>query len=183
MENKSCLSGCLDVKAFTLIELLVVVLIIGILAAVALPQYQKAVEKSKLSEANQIAGSLKQAVDLYILANGIPSSAIELVGRASGGTTDLLDIDIETSLDCSRTGDLCYSKNFAYDVFCKSTYAPRSCIIRAWRIINPQDTENESPYRIDWARDDTSGVWGATCYFYSSRSTDIQQQVCRSIKQ
>ena len=66
-------------KAFTLIELLVVVLIIGILAAVALPQYQKAVEKSRAAQAFTLLKSVGQAAVSFRLANGgFPESFDEL---------------------------------------------------------------------------------------------------------
>ncbi len=65
-------------RAFTLIELLVVVLIIGILAAGAVPQYQKAVEKSRIAEYEVNLKALVQADRVCSLAKGEKCALEEL---------------------------------------------------------------------------------------------------------
>ena len=64
-------------NGFTLIELLVVVLIIGILAAIALPQYKKAVEKTKISAMLPTVKSLAEANELYYMENNSYTTNVE----------------------------------------------------------------------------------------------------------
>ena len=65
---------CRSMRGFTLIELLVVVLIIAILAAIALPQYQVAVEKSRAAEGMTYLDGLGKAEIMNQLARNTYTS-------------------------------------------------------------------------------------------------------------
>lgn len=58
-------------KGFTLIELLVVVLIIGILASIAIPQYFKIVEKTRVAEAQNMFTSIRSGQERASARNGV----------------------------------------------------------------------------------------------------------------
>lgn len=89
-------------KGFTLIELLVVVLIIGILSAVVLPQYQKAVEKSRAMQAVIVVRSVRDAQEVYYMANGFYAPTLDLLDMEPPDNTVLKNFQWDSGFNQGR---------------------------------------------------------------------------------
>ena len=161
-------------KAFTLIELLVVVLIIGILAAIALPQYQKAVEKSRIAEAFTNMATIKRAMDIYIMEKGWPSSGSVFV--------DLQDILEATGTELSggewqgEDGPFPHynTKNFSYFGGCTRIV----CELQAIREREGEGYYTLAEFLYSGQGEHEAGWTAVQCV---TQDTDFGRSICKSL--
>ena len=122
--NKRCFKG-----GFTLTELLVVVLIIGVLASVAVPQYQKAVAKSRFSALMMPVKALHDAQENFFLTNGVYSSSLDMLDVTDEDDVNASLSDTEgytyvlASMNSPKNNYVAYqthSENFAGDTHCEA---------------------------------------------------------------
>ncbi len=153
---------------FTLIELLVVVLIIGILASVALPQYQKAVWKSRFTEVLTTANALEKAVQLYNL---------DYDGSQNGEYLHPEDLDIDVLSQMTPlqnvVGAYC-AKHACYTVPCEASV----CRWQGWVF---EKSPNLNIATIGWYLN--SAGWHRYCYYSVEESeTDLGKMFCESLR-
>ena len=102
-------------KGFTLIEMLVVVLIIGILAGIALPQYRIATLKAKYARAKQTANDIRRAYELYYTVhNEFPTkfSDLEFANKFDESNAMETENDYRCVMNVAYNEFYCTAKDF-----------------------------------------------------------------------
>ena len=143
------------IKGFTLLELLVVVLIIAVLAAVALPQYKKAVYKSRFATLKNLTESVATAEDIFYLGNGKYTSYFNNLDILAGGTPqganrrnfDWGYCDLQNYRVCC-SNDKVHMSYYIYFPDASSSLGKR-------RYCQPHDSEAEYPLQHQICRQET----------------------------
>jgi len=127
---------------FTLIELLVVVLIIGILAAIAMPIYQTSVDKTHFTGLMPLSKSIKEAEEAFFLTSGEYTGDLSALDIAVPDTTETYNITLDAGQKSVRANNpaiastyVMYfnkSENFPGDIHCEApvddTRANKVCV-------------------------------------------------------
>ena len=140
-------------RAYTLIELLMVVVVLGIITALAVPQYYLKVERAQVSEVTSVLSAVRQGEKAYYLENRVylevPNIDLESLAR----NADWAKIGIENPNIGLSSG----ARKFSYNVIVNNSTIPPTFIARAQRIGAYRSITN--PYSASCITLDQDGVF------------------------
>lgn len=160
-------SGGAKNAGFTLIELLVVVLIIGVLTAVVLPQYQYAVNKARFQQMLPLVEGMFKAQTVYYMANGEYASDLGL-------------LDVSLPSDFTLSGDSAQNKmmsctvvhNFNQRVYCVLRKSPGVAYIRWFKpdrracVVFTSSNQEQQEFCKKFTGKNTYETYGAWSIYY-----------------